>query len=157
MSATIYVIAISLQLAGALLLLVNATSTKRDNLIKSFAKSRIIYRDGDTKELSYNVDAFKGLYRNIYLNKFAFAYISLGYFIGIFGDISAASKIIVLFCVAVVAFIDLLGAYFVVDKICMQREKVTKKITNEELIDLGIEPDAESISTEEIDKMFADV
>ena len=37
----------------------------------------------------------------------------------------------------------------------MEKSKVVnKKITNEELEEAGIEPDEESISNEEIDKMF---
>lgn len=70
-----YVMAIPLQLSGALLLLLYAFSTKRSNLVKGFAKSRIIYRDNNTSKISYNEQAFVEMCKNIYLNKFAFIYI----------------------------------------------------------------------------------
>lgn len=54
----VYIISISLQVAGALLLIAYGISTKRDDVIKRLFGNGIIHRDNDTNEISYNEKAF---------------------------------------------------------------------------------------------------
>lgn len=82
MSTFMYIGAIALQVAGALLLLLFAVSTKRENIVRGFASNKLITENGDTEEIKYNEDAFKEYYRNAYLSKWAFGYIMAGYFWG---------------------------------------------------------------------------
>ena len=72
----IYILSISFQVAGALLLMVNALSTRRDRVIHRFASHSLIYRDNNTGELEYDKEALKGAFKEAYLSKFAFAEIA---------------------------------------------------------------------------------
>lgn len=148
-----YIIAISLQLSGALLLLLYAFPTKRDDLIKSFAKSSVIFRDNNTDKIFYNTQAFTDMCKNAYLNKFAFIYILAGYVVGIFGEIGAVNKAMVMLYVLALFVIELCLARFIVRAICKCSKKVNQEITNDELLKLNIEPDIENISMKEIDKL----
>lgn len=149
-SVLAYVGAISLQLSGALLLLLYAFSTKRSNLVKSFAKSRMIHRDNNTGEITYNEQAFIDMCKNIYLNKLAFIYIFVGYIVGIFGETGTANKVLVTVYILAFFALELSLAHFTVNAICKYSKKVNKKFKNDELENLGIEPDTESISIENI-------
>lgn len=146
-----YIAAITLQLSGALLLILNAFSTKRSNLVKSFAKSKILHRDNNTNKILYNKSAFCEMCKNIYLNKCAFVYIFVGYVVGIFGEIGDRKKITALVCIVITSIIILVLSHFAVNVICKYSKKVNEEITNDELLDLGIEPDSENISIKEIE------
>ena len=153
----IYILSISFQLAGALLLVVFAISTKRQATIKRFAGKGIIARDGNSKELSYNENEFKETFRIGYVNKCAFMYIAIGYFGGVFGNIDGKNKIVigllVLLCTAFLMGI----AYVIIEQILKKSKKVNQKITNEELEKAGIKPDMESISNAELEKLLDSV
>lgn len=157
MEQFIYMVAISFQLAGALLLLVNSSSTKRSNLVKGFAKGKMIFRDGNTKKLFYSKEAFVAICQNAYLNKSAFLYISIGYFLGVFGEIDSKDKFVVALCVIILAAVEIAMAYILSKQICKHSENIKKEITNDELLILGLEPDAESISTQRIDEIVEEV
>ena len=81
----VYIGAISLQVTGALLLLLFSVSTKRVDVIRKFGDGGIITYDEETKELNYKEEAFKEAYRTSYLNKISFFYIGVGYLLGVFG------------------------------------------------------------------------
>ena len=68
----VYIGAISLQVTGALLLLLFSVSTKRVDVIRKFGDGGIITYDEETKELNYKEEAFKEAYRTSYLNKISF-------------------------------------------------------------------------------------
>ncbi len=90
MAILCYIVSISLQLAGALMLIVFAFSTKRENVIRAFARSHMITLDGNTRELSYNHKAFIETYKTAYYTKISVIFISVGYLLGIFGNIGTA-------------------------------------------------------------------
>ena len=87
MAIICYIVSISLQLAGALMLIVFAFSTKRENVIRAFARSHMITQDGNTKELSYNHEAFIETYKTAYYTQISVIFISVGYLLSIFGNI----------------------------------------------------------------------
>ena len=153
METIFYIISISLQLAGALLLMIFVLSTKREKVIQRFAGNGIIARDNNTNEILYNEKAFKDSFKNAYLNKCSFAFIALGYFMGVFGAINynkALVGILIVLCTGLI-----MGAtYLIVNQIVSHSKVINKKITNEELSLAGVEPDIEDIPNDEIAKLF---
>lgn len=152
--AIVYIFAISFQVAGAMILLLFILSTKRLEIIKRFSGTGMIFRDGDTGELSYNENEFVNTFREGYLNKFAITYIAIGYFAGIFGEIGQNSGVLIAFCVITFTAMILMLTCYLVEMVLKKASVVNARITNEELEQAGIEPDMESISREEIKKNF---
>lgn len=158
-SVIIYVIAISLQISGALLLTVFLISTKRDKVIERFAGKGIITKDNNLNKLNYNREKFRDSFKEAYLNKLAFVFIVIGYILGIFGKVDNAEKVMVpiefivtiLVCISTFIFMGL--AYSIVKIIVENSKKVNKEITPEELEKLGIKSDIENISNESIDNL----
>lgn len=150
MSIILYALSISLQVAGALLLIIFSLSTKRRDIIRSFAKSHIIARDGNTKLLSYNHEAFVETYRIAYFSKVSVAFIAVGYLIGVFGDIGTGNRLL-----AAVSIIALTAVLIAITVLLVNKlVRNVSKITNEELKAAGAEPDMESISKDEVDALF---
>lgn len=149
----IYVISISLQLAGSLLLMMNALSTNRKKVIQRFAGKGIISRDNDTKKINYNTLAFKEIYKEAYLTKISFSFIAIGYFLSVFGSIENINKIYLVVYIVIVTMIIMVVAYFVVNIILKYSKKVNKDIDDEELKTIGIEPDFQNISSETINEL----
>ena len=151
-----YCISVALQLAGALILL-SSTSTKRDVIIASFANKSFISRNGDTKEISDISKEYKERFRQAYINRAAFLYLTLGYLSGIFAEKGTDDAKITLGIVIVVAATLMLLVKIMVEKVLLKQKKVVMAITNEDLERLGIEPDMESISKEDIENIFGKV
>lgn len=149
-----YVVAISLQVSGALQLLLSFASTKRDNVIRNFIGKGIISRDSNTKIIDYDKKAYKQVFKSAYLNKFSFIYIFWGYLLGVWGTIEKESKskatiFIILTTILILTISNLLITLYV-----KKSKKVNREITNEDLERLQIQPDIENISNEEIEKLF---
>lgn len=89
----IYIVAISLQLAGAELLIMNYWSKPIEKLKKE-ELDKEVHIDGGTLFLGGRSE--NEIMKNIWLNRFAFLMIAFGYVVGIFGDLSNCSKWIVL-------------------------------------------------------------
>lgn len=149
----IYILSISLQVAGALMLMINSLSTKRSKVIQRFAGHTLIYRDNNTNEITYDEEVFKNTYKDAYLSKFAFFYIALGYFIGIFATINEELKVILAVGVLILTSVFIALAYIIAGLIIKYNKKINCKISNKELDELGIEPDIENISNDEIERI----
>ena len=149
LSLIAYITAISFQVSGALMLILYAISTKRKNVIRSFARSHMITRNGDTKELSYDHDAFVDNYRTAYFSKLSVCFIALGYLFGIFGDIGSSNRGYIALAI-VVSTIFLILVSSVCVKWLLTKDSVQKRICNEELEAVGAEPDMESINSKVI-------
>ena len=85
MNIILYILSISLQISGALILVVDNIIISRDGVIKSiFGHKFLIENDkGDIPDFS---DEYKERYYHSYINLFSFGYIALGYFFGIYGN-----------------------------------------------------------------------
>ena len=153
----IYVISISLQVAGSLLLMINTLSTNRKKVIQRFVGKGIISRDNNTKMIYYNKAAFKEIYKETYLTKISFAFIALGYFLSVFGSAEDINKIYLAFYIVIITILIMLIAYFVVNQILKHSKKVNKDINNDELETTSIGPGFENIPNEEIDNLFNDI
>ena len=114
----------------------------------------MILRNGDTGELNYNENEFVNTFREGYLNKAAITFIAIGYFAGVFGEIGQNNRVLVAFCVITFTTIILMLTCYSVESFLKKSPVVNARITNKELEQVGIEPDMESISGEEISKMF---
>lgn len=155
MRTIIYILSLSFQVAGALLLLFFAKSTKRENVVRNFVGNGIIKIDNNTMELDYDTNAFKENYRVAYLNKFAFLYIAIGYILGVFGCIEWKSKIVVAILIIFGTIIIMVITYACVNCLIKYLKDSNKKITNEELMKFGIKPNIGTISFDKIDAFFA--
>lgn len=153
----LYIIAISFQLSGALLLVIYSTSTKRASVIKRFAGNSFISRDGNTKEISYDKDELIKSFKDAWLNKIAFLLIASGYIFGIFGEIGEINKILISIFIIISTVLVMAISYFVVNCIIKYSAEVNKELTNDELNELGIEPNMESLSDKEIDDIWNEV
>ena len=69
---------------------------------------------------------------------------------------SETAKDIALIIIAVVSLVIMIASNKVVEVILSKSSKVSK-ITNEDLVRIGIEPDIQNIPSSEIEKMFNDV
>ena len=150
----VYIGAISLQVTGALLLLLFSVSTKRVDVIRKFGDGGIITYDEETKGLNYKEEAFKEAYRTSYLNKISFFYIGVGYLLGVFGEIGNSNKWITAGVIFTFSIILLFLTWLVTDMIISKLNVINQKISLEEMKEAGITPDMTSASTEDIDKMF---
>ena len=155
MAYYIYCISLALQLAGALILL-SSVSTRRDTIIKSFANKSFISRNGDTKEISDISKECKERFRRAYISREAFLYLTLGYLSEIFAEKGAANRVNTLLIVIVATGILVLMGKMIIDKILLKQKKVNMSVTNDDLERSDIEPDMESMSEEEIDKVFGE-
>lgn len=81
--AIVYILSISFQLSGALLLIVRYWK-KTESQIEAVKKKRFKIQD-ETLVLSENLASDSELVKEICINRFAFIYIVSGYFISIFG------------------------------------------------------------------------
>lgn len=151
-----YGVALSFQLAGALILLIYGLSTKRENLVRNFARGTLIKRDGTTKKIHHKQDKFQESCKEVYLNKAAFIFLAVGYGTGIFGKgPSLFREKIILAGLVIIATILIIGITKVtVEKIIKSSQKTNDPITDEELKKLRIKADLESISNEDIDRIM---
>lgn len=147
----VYIIAISFQVAGAILLIRHHSSTKRDDVIRRFVKGKVTL-DGNTGELKYRHDKFVEEYRNGYLNKKSFWLIFFGYVAGIWGKCEADSKMYILFCI--VLFVSIIVVYLEKKANKKYNESNIAYITKTELNNTSEKPDDETVSNDEIDDMF---
>lgn len=147
----IYILSISFQIAGALLLLVYSTSAKRESIIRRFVGKGFLTRQGDKVE--YNQDAYEKEYFLTYSNKLSFGYIAGGYLLNVFGDTENACKWFVVICILLltplIMFFSLKGISFLVSYL-----KKNDKITNEDLKVFDIKPDMEYMTSEDVDQLL---
>ena len=157
LSYIIYIISISLQVAGALLLVAYAISTKREDVIRRFAGKGILYRDNETNKITYNEEAFFQEYKMAYIGKLSFIYILSGYLLGVWGELNKSDsfKDLALIFIAILSLIIMLISNECVEFYITKTNKASE-ITNNELQEIGIEPDIQNITSEEIEEMFND-
>ncbi len=150
----LYILSTAFQIAGALLLMINSLSTRRDRVIRRFAGNGIIHKDNNTNKLSYNKDAFRETFKEAYLNKCAFLFIAIGYSLGIFGNLEGNPKCLALIIIYIATAAIMTLTYFIINLIIKNKKEINNEITSSELEKLGIKPDTETISNELIDALI---
>lgn len=123
LDTVIYVMAISLQVSGAILLLLwSFGNTKKKMYEEILNKESPAILDGRSIK---DIDISDGL-RNVYLNRVAFACLAIGYITGIFWDIGKTPKAYVALCVIGVTFILTVILFIVCGEIANIRQEVYK-------------------------------
>lgn len=127
-----YILAVALQVSGALILILFAMSTKRKSVIQQFANSHVITKNEDGS-LKYNHEEFVRTYKNRLYTRCAVCFIAAGYGIGVFGDNSMVNRIVILICVIVaVALLIALSHYII--RVKTNNYSCLERITLEELL-----------------------
>lgn len=100
----IYVMAISLQLAGAVMLIVSYwfVSIKKQLDLLNKKKTRL---ENETLIIGQTQPSNTEFVQQICQNRIAFIYIAIGYLVGIFGNLNDARRITILLLVLVIAFV----------------------------------------------------
>lgn len=151
----IYILSISFQVAGALLLMTNVLSTRRDNVIRRFIGNSIIIRDNNTGKLEYDHNSLYNTFREAYLSRCAFVEIIIGYLIGIFSKNEGVSnKLLYAGAVILITILLIFLSKFIVSIIITRNKNVNRVITNEELNSLNLHPTIENLSMDDIDSIF---
>lgn len=149
----IYILAISLQVSGALLLVIFSASTKRDEIIKRFVGKKLMYREGDDGKLNYDEQAYKEEFKVALLNKLSFVYIALGYLLGVWGENGKTSKVLTTILVILSTIIIMFLSIIFIDLHLIKSKNIAREITNEDLKRLNIEPTVQFASENEIDDL----
>ncbi len=150
----VYIISISLQVSGALLLMLSSLSTKRVNVIKKFISKNTITKEGP--KIFYDEDEFKETFRTSYLNIFSFGFIAFGYLIGVFGEIDCCNRWGIILGIILFTAIFMSLSYLIVNAIIKRSKKVNTELSVEELEKNNIEPNDDFATNEDIDKIFTD-
>ncbi|MGN0680884.1 MAG: hypothetical protein ACI4LY_02615 [Candidatus Fimisoma sp.] len=102
-----YIIAISFQLAGALLLIVRYWFKSVEDQLK-YIEGKRTHTEGNTLMLGASQPNDSEMVEEIWLNRLAFAYIAVGYLLGIWGDPLSVNRwwitlaVVLLVCILVV-------------------------------------------------------
>ena len=152
-STIVYIISVSCQVTGALILVLKCLSTKRRNVIRRFFLNSFSIYSPDSNILNYNHELFEEEYEKAYYNKISFLSILLGYILSPFSDIGSFPRLYVAFFILLLTLIML----FTFILICtLLRKKGHSKVTMSELIDIGIDVNLSEMSKEDIDEIFKD-
>lgn len=152
MATFMYILSISLQVAGALLLMFFSLSAKREQIIKRFVNKNFIIRN-ENEELEYDEGELKSTFRTAYLSKFSFGYIALGYILGIFGDIND-SILYTIIGIILGTIVLMVIAYWITSIILKHSKNANQELTKEELANYGLEPNMTAISEKEIQEIW---
>ncbi len=110
----IYVLAISLQVCGALILLIHSFGNKQTEINNEIINS-VSMGEQQTQIHVDNIDVSYKL-KDIYLNRVAFICLTFGYFLGVFGEISTAAKWVIALSVVISCLITVFF-YFLCEKL----------------------------------------
>ena len=149
----IYCLSIAFQLAGALVLLIYGVSTKRTTILSSFSDNVFIGLDGNTKEVNDLSIPIKSKFKQAFLNKSAFICLAIGYLLGVFGSIDETERFLSLLIIIAFTILIIIGIHIIV-RISLKQAKVINSVTISELEQVGIKPNVESSSNEDIQKLF---
>ena len=111
-SEWIYIFAISLQLSGAALLIIKYCFISTEKAIKNNNEKK---PNVNCEQLNLNnaLQTDNEIKENIWLNRFAFVLIAIGYLIGVFGEIKSTSKCCILLIILIISTILVLVLYAV--------------------------------------------
>lgn len=102
----IYILSISLQIAGAVCLIINYWGNVEKKVILIYYAGREIPKAQDNNKVLLKKDRLQSCAKDIYMNRFSFICIIIGYGINLFGNITDGSSklyillVIILFCIA---------------------------------------------------------
>jgi len=150
----IYVCSISFQLSGALLLLIFFVSAKRKKVLQRFAGTGIIVKDRNTNKILYNEDSLRKCFRDTYINKCAFIYIALGYFLSVFGVNCRNSLFLVGTVIILFASLIMFLTVIIISQIVARSRSINRELSDDDLLGADVAPDMEVIFTKDIDEIM---
>lgn len=146
-----YIVSVSFQVAGALILLLWACGSTRQKIIEKYYPEVGSANPDDDGNTVMNVGKIRKCVMEIYMNRISFFYIAVGYFLAIYGELNIKRDIAaVLICILTVFFI---GVGVIISKIlswAIYRKKIpinVKEIENDIAVPL---------TKGQIDEMFKD-
>lgn len=151
MEKYIYILSISLQVSGALLLMLFSLSTRRKQVVKRFISKNLVIRDSNEK-LTYDVKELKNTFRIAYLNKFSFGFIAMGYLLGIYGDLNNANLLCVTIWVILGSLLLMAIAYILTSLILKFSKIAQRTLTEMELKQYDLEPNISMITPAEFEE-----
>lgn len=88
----IYILSISLQVAGAICLIMNYWGNVKEKVILTYYAGGEIPKAQDNDMVLLKKERLQSCAKDIYMNRFSFIYIIIGYGIGLFGNITDNSN-----------------------------------------------------------------
>lgn len=105
----IYILSISLQVAGAICLLINYWGNVKKKVILTYYAGGEIPKAQDNNMVRLKRERLQSCAKDIYMNRFAFICIAIGYGLGLYGEITEytnklnALLAIILFCILIIS------------------------------------------------------
>lgn len=118
MGEVIYIISLSLQISGALILLLEWCKNKDDVLAEEYYKEKLHmgkHTKDDNVEMEIDPKSIEKIMKNVYANRVAFLLIFAGYILNIFGD-AVEDKWVAAFFVFLLTLILIGGIKYFIDK-----------------------------------------
>lgn len=124
----IYIIAISLQLAGAVILIINYCRNTHNQIIdRYFPGSNLVERD-NKDNIVLEKERVQEVVREIFMNRCAFFYIGAGYIVGIYGEAGKTNKCIISILVIIGSFLLIVLGEIILNGIVKKRYKEDMEI-----------------------------
>ena len=149
----IYTIAISLQLAGAVILIINYCRNTHNQIIdRYFPGSNLVERD-NKDNIVLEKERVQEVVREIFMNRCAFFYIGAGYIVGIYGEAGKTNKCIISILVIIGSFLLIVLGEIILNGIVKKRYKEDMEIPYN-----SVASKADALPTEkEMDEIVEDV
>lgn len=128
-------LSIALQLSGAILLMIKFWGKRKEEILQQyFNSSEIICRDNG-EEVSLHKEKLQKIFKEIYLTRFSFIYIVVGYLLSVF-DLSI-SKCCAVLAILLISSILISLAYSISILICKIKYSKDLKIPYDEAVEKG--------------------
>lgn len=120
----IYICAISLQVCGALILLIGSLKGTERKMIQAISnKASGMVLDGGWID---DIDISNEL-KVIYLNRSAFICLILGYLLGVFGEVGNFSRYVIAISIVLVTVVIVVALYALCYKLAINRQQIYKE------------------------------
>lgn len=148
-----FIISITFQLSGAILLLINNLRLDRKYMIRKYINSspnkNIMTIDETEHKLKYNKENFINEYITVYNNRMSFIYIMIGYLMSIFSEIKDDNRFIIFCSIVLLSFVLILITHAVVKHIVSKQEDISE--SELEGMDMGFIPFTVEVEDKELD------
>lgn len=135
MENTFAVLSIAFQLSGAVLLTIRFWGKRKNEILQQyFNSSESICRD-DGEEVVLRKEKLQKIFKEIYLTRFSFIYIVLGYVLNVFDIL--ISRCCAILIILLITLLLILLAHFVCVLICKVKYSKDLKIPYDEAVEKG--------------------
>lgn len=149
----LYVTSVSLQVAGALALMISFWNNINHEILKIIYSSVLTAnRDNDNNVLIPKIELYKAT-RHIWMNRIAFVYLALGYILGVFGRNDGHELCIILLLLLMISLLILISwlvSFFIAKKVV----KDDRCISYGELCSILGRDVPTNVTNKEIDEIF---